>query len=237
MKKYTVLFAALAVIALAGCKKEENGMVNIKVGGECYQSIDKQGYSPSYYYVMFQDGDQILFNGSSYSLNLMNEDPMFPGFSNNASFNVPATEIGGETTILYPASIFQAGLYVEESAADFTMVDLTEAAVNQITGCVWPMGYYVSDFHSHGDIVLKNAVALVIPSIYYGPRCFQNLVAKNTDFAGLGTITLANMPAMTVTKVELEANQKITGNNDDNLLYELSKLLNSVTDLSMAYLS
>ena len=120
------------------------------------------------------------------------------------------------------------------------MVDLTEAAVNQITGCVWPMGYHVADFHSHGDIVLKNAVALVIPSIYYGPRCFQNLVANNTDFAGLGTITLANMPAMTVTKVELEANQKITGNAhvefdaSDNPIMKMDDVMSGSTDVLAA---
>ena len=212
MKKYTVLFAALAVIALAGCKKEENGMVNIKVGGENYQNIDKQGYSTTYNFVMFQDGDQILFNGTAYPIVLQNEDPMFPGFSNFASFSVPATEIGGETTILYPANIFQSGLYVEESAADLIMVDMADATVNQISGCVWPMGYHVADFHSHGDILLKNAVALIIPSIKYGPRCFQQLVANNTDFEALGTITLANMPTMTVTKVELQADTMLTGN-------------------------
>lgn len=240
MKKYTVLFAALAVIALAGCKKEENGMVNIKVGGENYMNIDKQGYSPDFQYVMFQNGDQILFNGNPYTINLMNEDPMFPGYSNTASFNVPATEVGGETTILYPYSAFQYGLFVEESAADLTMVDETSSAVNQVTGCAWPMGYYVADFHSHGDIVLKNAVALITPSIKYGAPCFQNLVANNAAFANLGTITPATLPTMTVTKVELVADQKLTGNAhvefdaDHNPIMTMDDAMAGTTDVLAA---
>ena len=240
MKKYTVLFAALAVIALAGCKKEENGMVNIKVGGENYVNMDKQGYSPDFQYVMFQDGDQILFNGNPYTIVLQNEDPMFPGYSNTASFNVPASEIGGATTILFPYSAFEYGLYVGETASDFTMVDETAAAVNQVAGCAWPMGYYVSDFHSHGDIILKNAVALITPSVKYGAPCWQNVVANNTDFAGLGTITLATLPTMTVTKVELIADQKMTGNAtvvfdaSNNPIMTMTDAMSGTTDVLAA---
>lgn len=216
MKKYSVLFAALAVIALAGCKKEESRNMNgIVIGGETYQNADKQAYSPDFQYVMFDGTDNILFNGVAYTYTMIDNPSTrneVTDYSSYAILNVPAEAIVDDVTILYP------GVANLEVDANMVMVDETPNAglPNQITNCVWPMGYHSSHFNHHGEIMLKNAVAIVSPAVKYGLPCFQNFVTANPTYfpnmTAADFATVADLPEMVVTSVELLSTAKITGN-------------------------
>ena len=211
MKKYTVLFAALAVIALAGCKKEENKVNGILVGGENFVSMDKQAYSPDFQYVMFDGTDGFLFNDVEYTYTMvdnptdMNE---VTDFSNYAVLNVPGSEVVDDVTMLYPSTVFPLNV----AATGMMMVSEAPNAgdPNSVDACVWPMGYHDATFQSHGTIQLKNAIALITPAVKYGSPCMLNLFANNPAFANY-TFDQANPPVMTVTNVELVADTKITG--------------------------
>ena len=211
MKKYTVLFAALAVIALAGCKKEENKVNGILVGGENFVSMDKQAYSPDFQYVMFDGTDAFLFNDVEYTYTMvdnptdMNE---VTDYSNFAVLNVPGEAVVDDVTLLYPSDVFPVNI----SPAGMMMVSEAPNAgdPNPVTGCVWPMGYHNGNFATHGNIQLKNAIALITPAVKYGAPCMQNLFRYNPAFANL-TFDQANPPVMTVTHVELIADTKLTG--------------------------
>ena len=211
MKKYTVLFAALAVVALAGCKKEENKVNGILVGGEKFVSMDKQAYSPDFQYVMFDGTDAFLFNDVEYGY-VMVDNPTdmneVTDFSNYAVLNVPGSAVVDDVTMLYPSTIFPINI----SATGMMMVSEAPNAgdPNAVDGCVWPMGYHDATFNSHGEILLKNAVAIVTPAVKYGAPCMQNLFANNPAFANY-TFDLNNPPVMTVTSVELVADTKLTG--------------------------
>ena len=217
MKKYSVLFAALAVIALAGCKKEESRNMNgIVIGGETYQNADKQAYSPDFQYVMFDGTDDILWNGVVYPYTMIDNPSTrneVTTYSSYAVLDVPADAIVDDVTILYPGV---ADLEVDEN---IVMVDETPNAglPNQITNCVWPMGYHSSHFNHHGQIMLKNAVAIVPPAVKYGLPCFQNIVTNNPtyfpDMTAADFATVADLPTMVVTSVELlSTGAKLTGN-------------------------
>lgn len=212
MKKYTVLFAALAVIALAGCKKEENKVNGILIGGENFVSMDKQAYSPDFQYVMFDGTDGFLFNGTEYTYTMVDNptdmNEMTSGYSNYAVLNVPGSAIVDDVTMLYPSNIFP----ITVPATGMQMVSQADNAgdPNAITGCVWPMGYHNANFSSHHGIQLKNAIALIAPAVKYGAPCMQSLFANNPAFAGM-TLDVNNAPVMTVTHVELVADTKLTG--------------------------
>lgn len=212
MKKYTVLFAALAVIALAGCKKEENKVNGILVGGENFVNMDKQAYSPDFQYVMFDGSDAFLFNNVTYTYTMVDNptdmNQMSTGFSNYAILNVPGEAVVDDVTLLYPADVFPLNV----DATGMIMVSEAPNAgdPNTVDGCVWPMGYHNGNFSTHHNIQLKNAVALITPAVKYGAPCMQNLFANNPAFANY-TFNQANPPAMTVTRVELVADTKLTG--------------------------
>lgn len=238
MKKYTVLFAALAVIALAGCKKEENKVNGILVGGEKFVNMDKQAYSPDFQYVMFDGTDGFLFNNVEYDYTMV-DNPTdrneVTTYSNYAVLNVPGSAIpDGEVTMLYPSTVFPLNF----SATGMMMVSEAPNAgdPNAVDGCVWPMGYHVDNFSSHGTIQLKNAVAIITPAVKYGAPCMQNLFARNPAFANL-TFDNANPPVMTVTHVELVANSKLTGDAvvvfDENDLptVQMSDAMTGATDV------
>ena len=212
MKKYTVLFAALAVVALAGCKKEENKVNGILVGGEKFVSMDKQAYSPDFQYVMFDGTDAFLFNDVEYTYTMVDNptdmNEVTAGYSNYAVLNVPGSAVVDDVTLLYPSDVFPINI----SATGMMMVSEAPNAgdPNAITGCVWPMGYHDATFQSHGEILLKNAVALITPAVKYGAPCMQNLFANNPAFANY-TFDVNNPPVLTVTNVELVADTKLTG--------------------------
>lgn len=215
MKKYSVLFAALAVIVLAGCKKEEirGGIV---IGGETYQNVDKQAYSPDNMAVFFDGTDDILWNGVVYPYTMIDNPSSrneVTTYSHYALLNVPTDAIVDDVTILYPGetsiSIPATGTVMVNQAANAGLP-------NHIANCIWPMAYHNSNFHSHGQIILRNAVALASPAVKYGLGCFQNLVDANPNwFGGLTSadfVTIDDMPAMVVTSVELiSADKKLTG--------------------------
>ncbi|MBR6991935.1 MAG: hypothetical protein IKH97_06915 [Bacteroidales bacterium] len=212
MKKYTVLFAALAVIALAGCKKEENKVNGILVGGENFVSMDKQGYAPDFGYVMFDGTDAFLFNGVEYGYTMVDNptdmNEMTSGYSNYAILNVPGDAVVDDVTLLYPSNVFPINI----TETGMMMVSQADNAgdPNAVDACVWPMGYHNGNFGSHGTIQLKNAIALIAPAVKYGAPCFQNLFANNPAFANM-TFDVNNAPTMTVTHVELVADTKLTG--------------------------
>ncbi len=212
MKKYTVLFAALAVIALAGCKKEENKVNGILVGGENFVSMDKQAYSPDFQYVMFDGTDAFLFNDVQYTYTMVDNptdmNEITVGYSNYAILNVPGEAVVDDVTLLYPSNVFPINI----PETGMMMVSQADNAgdPNPITSCVWPMGYHNGNFGTHGNIQLKNAIALIAPAVKYGAPCMQALFANNPAFANM-TLDVTNPPVMTVTGVELVADTKLNG--------------------------
>ena len=211
MKKYTVLFAALAVIALAGCNKEENKVNGILVGGEKFVNVDKQSYSPDFQYVMFDGTDGFLFNDVEYTYTMV-DNPTdrneVTTFSNYAVLNVPGSDVVDDVTLLYPSTAFP--LYLDATGMMMVSEEPNAGDPNQVVGCAWPMGYHNANFQTHGEMLLKNAVGIISPAVKYGASCMQNLFANNPAFANY-TFDQANPPVMTVTNVELVANTKITG--------------------------
>lgn len=215
MKKYSVLFAALAVIVLAGCKKEEirGGIV---IGGETYQNVDKQAYSPENLAVFFDGTDNILFNGVAYNYTMIDNPTSrntVTDYSHYALLNVPPEAIVDDVTILYPG---EATITIPASGTVMVNQAANAGLPNHINNCIWPMAYHNSNFHSHGQIQLKNAVALISPAVKWGLGCFQNLVDNNsTWFGGLTSAdftTVEDIPAMVVTSVELSTpDKKLTG--------------------------
>lgn len=85
------------------------------------------------------------------------------------------------------------------------------------------------------------------PNIWSNPREYRKQIEgkRKEEVVDTGAKLFGNQEFVASVKNSLNPlflgisniNSKASGNNDDNLLYELTKMLDSVTDLSMAYLS
>ena len=160
---------------------------------------------------MFDGTDGFLYNGTAYTYSMVDNPTdmnVVTTFSNYAVLNIPGSDIVDDVTLLYPNTIFPINI----AATGMQMVSQADNGgdPNTISGCVWPMGYHNSDFNSHGNIQLKNAIGLIAPAVKYGAPCMQALFRNNPAFANM-PLDVNNPPVMTVTHVGLVANTKLTG--------------------------
>jgi len=196
MKKLTVLFAAIAMIAFAGCKKEnttnyvadENGMVTLRMSGETWQNTGKQTYMDLFNRVAFDVDDEVFINGVTAAITPCDVNGSTTDESENditrsfyGMMTVNGNVLTGDDYVLYPAGIFTAGTAADMS--DYTCELFEERALIQPDmdvmlgeGFEWPMAAKLSG----NQFLLKNAVAVVTPSIKYGAP-FVNALANMTD--------------------------------------------------------
>ena len=225
MKKYFVL-AAIAMIAFAGCKKEESGMVTLKVGVENTDGMDKQTYNTQLNRIMF-NSEAMYINGGRYGVAPLNEDSD-PYTTRDNSYrgglNVPGNVLYGHSFIAgYPADVY-AGAYdattdtwvladgmMDESymICDVNTDDFGNVVMSSDYRA-WPMVAYDecgSCIAESGRFLLKNTVAILSPSFLYGVNWFN---AMNTKFQmNYGPLTASNLPAVTVTKIEIISSSEL----------------------------
>lgn len=230
MKKYFVL-AAIAMIAFAGCKKEESGMVALKVGVENTDGMDKQTYNTQLNRIMF-NGEDMWVNGTTYGISPLNgDDDPYTTTENSyrAGLNVPVSVLYGQSFIAgYPDGAFN-GFYDATSGiwelADGMLDDAYMICdVNAIDeqGNVemdpyqyraWPMVAYDecgSCVAESGRFIMKNTVAILSPSFLYGINWFAAMNATYSMGYDMTRISNANaLPDVTVTKVELVSSSEL----------------------------
>ena len=224
MKKYTVLAAAIAMVAFAGCNKEEkntlpveNGMVTFTVTGEKYSSADKQNYNTADQFIEFSQNEACWTNGYYAPLTLLDQATLEEladalATSRIARLSVPEDYATLPFTVLYPADVF-----VEGAAEDFPQWNcpmLSEVEwireVNNGNSVLatgvhssWPMAAVVNQ-GGYGSFQLRNCVAVVSPSIKFG-TAFLQAFARNNN------LTYDETATVEVTSVVLTANVPLSG--------------------------
>lgn len=237
MKKYFVLIA-VAMIALAGCKKEETGMVTLKVGAENATNFDKQTYNVQLNRIMFNNGETMLINGGEYDIQPSNEDNDAYTTEYNsykASLEVPATALYGRPFLaVYPSTIFTENVYDADN--DVWAIDeglmlndcnmICDVNADDVQGNIlldgqyraWPMVAYDvcgTCIAQEGQFRMKNTVAILSPAFIYGMNWFR---AMNDDY-GLGYDTrdgitsASQLPAVEVERVVItSSSEPLSGN-------------------------
>ena len=223
MKKYTVLAAAIAMVAFAGCNKEENntlpvenGLATFTMTGESYSSADKQSYNARDRHIVFTQDEACYANGYYAPLTLL--DPATQGVLTDANatsriarISIPAEYASLPFTVLYPASAF-----VEGAPEDFP---LWNCRMDYVVECIcedlnsnspldeftssWPMAAVVNQ-GGYGSFQLRNCVAVVSPSIKFG-TAFLQAFARNNN------LTYDETATVEVTSVVLTANVPLSG--------------------------
>lgn len=220
MKKYTVLAAAIAMIAFAGCNKEENnryvadenGNICLNFSKENCQNADKQTYNADLNMIYF-DGDAMMINGNYHETTLINAagnliEPGIGVMSDYARVYINEAEWADGITFLYPYEAFNFD-ETFDIADGLTMVPENAGTIDQITAgdVPWPMGYRCDNIaDAPGHFQLKNAFAIVSPAIKYGVNFMNDLRNCNSYFSGYPAFaTTADLPDMFITGVELTA--------------------------------
>jgi len=227
MKKLTVLFAAIAMIAFAGCKKEnttnyvadENGMVTLRMSGETWQNSSKQTYVDFFNRVAFDMNDEVFINGVTATITPCDVNGSTTDESENdiarsfyGMMTVNGNVLTGDDYVLYPAGIFTAGTAADMS--DYTCELFEERALIQPDmdvmlgeGFEWPMAAKLSG----NQFLLKNAVAVVTPSIKYGPAFVNALYNMDNSFIANETYVHGTtaVPQLFVEEVQLVSTDQV----------------------------
>jgi hypothetical protein len=232
MKKLTVLFAAAAMFAFVGCNKEnastyvadENGNVTLMMSGENWQNTNKQTYMDQFNRIAFDILDEALINGATASVIPCDANASTTDASENTiqrSFygmmTVNASVLTGNDYVIYPAGLFTAGTAADMSDYTVTMPAIANfimANDNTTLGeghPVWPMG---SKLSGH-QFLMKNAVAVMTPSIKYGAP-FINALATMADSPiateNVDVISGYNFPQLYITAIDfVSTDQMMTG--------------------------
>lgn len=192
MKKYVVLAAAIAMVAFAGCKKEEKGLVTLKIGTENVASNSKEAYEADYSRILFEAGDGIYINGVEGYVTPLNGDPdpyTTDYYSFKAQIDVaPSAVSGQEFTAVYPGAdqgiMFEDGLYTCEFISTPGLIPEVRVSGHSMGVGIyqpWPMvAHYTcgSCVLEDGRFVMKNAVAVLTPSILYGATWFNEMANR-----------------------------------------------------------
>lgn len=247
MKKISILVAAFAMIAFAGCKKEENGltpdangMVTINLTGEKYTDSSKQTLDGFLNRIMFDNGENLYFNGATANIVCVDEnDPMGPAPTNSfwCRISVPENAIAENNVILYPASAYTPGTaadYSDWTVSVYDDVEMIPATEDEyiIDGSsfqAWPMAAYGTS--SRGHFYMKNCVALLAPSVKYGYSFLYEL--RNTFGR---TIDRNNLPTLTVLGAVITSSDAVlTGNGHISGLDTEAPTLVMNTDADAGY--
>lgn len=232
MKKYFVL-VAVALIAFAGCKKEESGMVTLTVGVENTNGVDKQTYNVDLNRIMFNQ-ESMLVNGTECQINPLNGDNDPYTVSTNsykAQIQAPNSLFANDFLAVYPTGCFEYGTY-DASADTWTLSDPMQGTdITMICdhntddmGNVmlddnyryWPMVAYDECGEcvaENGMFVMRNTVAVLSPSFIYGRNWFEALVRQYALPYDMSGITAANLPNVTINSIVITSmDQPLSGN-------------------------
>ena len=225
MKKLTVLFAAAAMFAFVGCNKQENttyvadqnGNVTLMMSGENWQNTTKQTYVEEYNRIAFNIGDQVYINGVLADLTPCDVNGATNDADNNAIDNsfygmmtVNGNVLTGDDYVLYPAEIFTAGTAADMS--DYTVtLDAQPLFIPQAGNTLlgggfpaWPTAAKLSG----NQFLLKNAVAILTPSIKYGAPFIMAL--KNQANSPIANEDVINdFPELYIEEIELVSTDQI----------------------------
>lgn len=204
MKK-VILVAAVAMLALASCNKDEN-QVTLRFGGENYATNDKQAYAGSSLY--FTNNDPIYVNGHRYTV------------------EVPSTDTVGATAKVRVnrANSYDVyygnGVQVDSATGVASVVFNPQVTLipnytrTELNGAQsWPMFARVVDPTAH--FTIKNVCTVLSPCVKYGIE-FAQFMWENNGFdpwpvsAAEGWVaTPDNLPTLNFTKVEFTCEQRI----------------------------
>lgn len=220
MKKFFVL-AAVAMIAFAGCKKDESAGM-LKVGMEDTPYAGKQTYNVFQNRILFNTGDLIQVNGNVYSVNPAGEGS---DYGYRQAMIGPIQFAEGESFLAaYPANEFDA----IEGDAWYLMNGMRMSAQmvcdhNNNMGDVimptdvyraWPMvSYNVCGpcVAQTGSFELLNTVAVLSPAIDYSMNWFNKMI----DEYGLSysrATTNYDLPDFVVNSVDIiSTNEPLSG--------------------------
>lgn len=230
MKKISIFVAAFAMIAFAGCKKENdkltpdaNGMVTINLTGENCTNSDKQVLQGPFNRIMFQNGERIYFNGIDAYVQTTNQSGILNGGVNSffGRFAVPASAIVTDNVVFYPADIFNPGVddttysdWTVFMSNDIDIIPITSGE-EEITGKyyqAWPMSC-LGQANISGKFMMRNCVAIMSPSVKYGVA-FIYQAALRGDFPTESidiNITENDLPELRVEEVVFNSNVALAG--------------------------
>lgn len=243
MKKYSILVAAIAVLAFVGCKKDnngslvadQNGMITLEMSGETHQDNGKQSFYGTANRIFFDEGDQMIVNGSVCNvtpLAVTGDDLATEYRSYKAKVSILAEYAYTPLYAMYPADVFTLGTaadYSDMTVEMYNDVDLFTVADNNVilTGSSyqpWPMTAYLADLNTP-RIQLKNNIALVTPSVKFGYPFVNQFVQDNNLNV---TVDPNNLPTLNVEKVIISSSdQNLYGSNGyiDGLTTQEPKLV------------
>ncbi|MBQ9865208.1 MAG: hypothetical protein IJM33_07725 [Bacteroidales bacterium] len=239
MKKISILVAAFAMIAFAGCNKEkenqgftpdENGMVSFTMGAESYGPVAKQAYYAYDQYILFEVGDQCYANG--YLANIALIDPATnneitgdaTATSNLGRITVPAAAATTPFTVLYPAGSFVEGTEADYPAWNVPMNNkvymIPEVSQEGYHINVdytestpnWPMAAQLNDFR--GTYQLRHAVAILTPQFQFGTTYLTRLAQRISAMANIVPTNIALIPDSIILK---STNRMLSGNSHIDL--------------------
>ena len=243
MKKYSILVAAFAVLAFVGCKKEnngslvadQNGMITLEMSGETHQDNGKQSFYGTANRIFFNDGDQMIVNGSVCNVTpqaVAGDELATEYLSYKAKVAILAEYAYTPLYAMYPAEAFTLGTAADYSDMTVTMYDtidmftVADEAVLLTGGLYqpWPMTAYLENLNTP-RIQLKNNIALVSPSVKFGYPFVNQFVQDNN----LNVIVDPNnLPTLNVEKVVISSSdQNLYGSNGyiDGLATQEPKLV------------
>ena len=246
MKKYSMIFAACAMVLFAACNKEEekaytvNGdMVTFNMGMDVIQNNDKQSYNGEQKRIFFTSDDQVIVNGTvcdvtPYPSHIVGSNSTW---SNRAKVTVPMAA-NNQYDFYYPAAVYND---LSSSKVSFgygstfpeEVVMLNGAQRNDISTWtngmvpVWPMYFRIPDLNNFSGIPeILNAVSFISPAITYGPAWCNEAFAPVT---GAANFTNENCPTLYVTDVIVTSSENLAGdaylnnsnpNNPKMVLYD-----------------
>ncbi len=243
MKKYSILVAAFAVLAFVGCKKDnngslvadQNGMITLEMSGETHQDNGKQSFFGTANRIFFNDGDQMIVNGSVCNVTpqaVAGDELATEYLSYKAKVAILAEYAYTPLYAMYPAEAFTLGTAADYSDMTVTMYDtidmftVADEAVLLTGGLYqpWPMTAYLENLNTP-RIQLKNNIALVTPSVKFGYPFVNQFVQDNNLNI---TVDPNNLPTLNVEKVVISSSdQNLYGSNGyiDGLATQEPKLV------------
>ena len=222
-----MLVAAFAMLAFAGCQKEnnvatQNGMVNFGVSGETPADQIKEAFNGTQSAIFFTNDDQIWINDSLCGV--------YPLRSNVANTNSTWSDKARVSARLADTYLFTypANTYTKDED-DYWTCTFAENVVlqsnngrpeNRVTSAnqIWPMSYYIANLSDlpydvvNGCYVIRvqNNVNVMAPAIKYGVP-FGNAMWRANSTENTYTDP-EDLPSLFVTKFVVKSNDvKLTG--------------------------
>lgn len=221
MKKYTMIFAASAMLLFAACNKTEdkgytiNGdKITFGIGMDQIRNNDKQNFNGEYKRIYFTSDDQAQINGDVSDVNPRGGSP-------SVEASVTATvNPNGTYHLFYPLGAYDAitenaGAYTATATFPSEVILLNGAENNHFSNWaamkpVWPMYEFIDvNDESTYDHLMLNAVSFLAPNVIYGPA-WANVVFG--PITGIENYNNNTCPMMNVTDVVINSNNlNLTG--------------------------